>query len=102
MDPWDWLRPGDPIAAAATGPDAPPFSWALLMVRLRIHRIMRARRISAYALGRGAKLSYSTAYRLSRPDGKFGRLHAKTLESLCRFFRLQPGRLLEWIPGPRA
>jgi len=59
---------------------------------------MKARRISAYALSRGANLSYPTAYRLSRVGGVFGRLHAETLDSLCRFFDLQPGKLLRWVP----
>ncbi|NOT08007.1 MAG: helix-turn-helix transcriptional regulator [Gemmatimonadales bacterium] len=68
------------------------------MVRLRVHKIMKARRISAYALSQGTNLGYPTAYRLSRPDGAFGRLHAETLNELCRFFRLQPGKLIEWVP----
>jgi DNA-binding Xre family transcriptional regulator len=68
------------------------------MVRLRIHHIMKARHISAYALSRGANLSYPTAYRLSRTGGAFGRLHAETLDSLCRFFEVQPGKLLHWVP----
>lgn len=68
------------------------------MVRLRIHQLMKARNISAYALCQGTSLSYPSAYRLSRAGGVFGRLHAETLNELCRFFQLQPGRLLEWIP----
>jgi len=58
---------------------------------------MKVRHISAYALSKGTGLSYPSAYRLSRPDGKFGRLHAETLSLLCRFFEVQPGRLLEWV-----
>lgn len=68
------------------------------MVRLRIHQIMKKQGISAYALSKGTDLSYPTAYRLSRAGGVFGRLHAETLDSLCRFFRAQPGTLLEWVP----
>jgi DNA-binding Xre family transcriptional regulator len=68
------------------------------MVRLRIHQLMKVRRISAYALSKGANLSYPTAHRLSRPGGTFGRLHAETLNALCGYFHLQPGRLLEWVP----
>jgi DNA-binding Xre family transcriptional regulator len=68
------------------------------MVRLRINQIMKARHISAYALSKGTNLSYPSAYRLSRAEGVFGRLHAETLDSLCRFFHLQPGKLLEWVP----
>jgi DNA-binding Xre family transcriptional regulator len=68
------------------------------MVRLRIHQLMKGRRISAYALSKGTNLSYPTAHRLSRPGGTFGRLHAETLNALCGYFHLQPGRLLEWVP----
>jgi DNA-binding Xre family transcriptional regulator len=59
---------------------------------------MAQRGISAYALSRGAQLSYPSAYRLSRPGGRFGRLHADTLDRLCAFFQVQPGVLLEWMP----
>ena len=68
------------------------------MVRLKIHQIMKARRISAYALSQGTNLSYPSAHRLSRAGGTFGRLHAETLDELCQFFHLQPGKLLEWVP----
>jgi DNA-binding Xre family transcriptional regulator len=68
------------------------------MVRLRIHHIMRTRHISAYALSKGANLSYPSAYRLSRAAGTFGRLHTETLNALCQFFQLQPGALLQWVP----
>jgi DNA-binding Xre family transcriptional regulator len=68
------------------------------MVRLRIHQLMERRGISAYALSRGAQISYPSAYRLSRPGGQFGRLHADTLDRLCRFFEVQPGALMEWTP----
>jgi DNA-binding Xre family transcriptional regulator len=69
------------------------------MVRLRVGELMARRGITAYALSRGAKLSYPSAYRLSRPGGTFGRLHADTLERLCTFFGVQPGVLLEWKPS---
>jgi DNA-binding Xre family transcriptional regulator len=68
------------------------------MVRLRIHQLMKTRNISAYALWKGTSLSYPSAHRLARAGGSFGRLHAATLDELCRFFHTQPGRLLEWVP----
>jgi DNA-binding Xre family transcriptional regulator len=68
------------------------------MVRLKIHQLMKARSISAYALSKGTNLSYPTAYRLSREGGAFGRLHSETLDALCGFFQMQPGELLEWTP----
>jgi DNA-binding Xre family transcriptional regulator len=71
------------------------------MVRLTVHDLMARRGITAYALSRGAGLSYPSAYRLSRGRGSFGRLHADTLDRLCTFFEVQPGELLEWIPVKR-
>jgi DNA-binding Xre family transcriptional regulator len=71
------------------------------MVRLRIDKLMARRGISAYALSRGAHISYPSAYRMSRPGGRFGRLHADTLDRLCTFFRVQPGALMEWVPRNR-
>ena len=68
------------------------------MVRLVVHQLMARRHITAYALSRGAQLSYPSAYRLSRPGGHFGRLHADTLDKLCAFFHVSPGELLEWSP----
>lgn len=71
------------------------------MVRLLVHQLMARRGITAYALSRGANLSYPSAYRLSRPAGRFGRLNADTLDRLCTFFEVQPGALLEWVPSSR-
>ena len=68
------------------------------MVKLRVHELMKARHITAYALSKGTNLGYPTAYRLSRPGGTFGRLHTETLNELCAFFQVQPGKLLEWVP----
>lgn len=70
------------------------------MVRLRIDKLMSRRGITAYGLSRGAQLSYPTAYRLSRPAARFGRLHADTLDRLCAYFEVQPGVLMEWVPAP--
>jgi len=69
------------------------------MVRLKVHELMKERGLTAYRLCQGTDLAYPSAYRLSRADGRFGRLHAETLEQLCRFFQVQPGRLLQWVPA---
>ena len=69
------------------------------MVRLKISELMARRGVTAYALSKGSVLSYPSAYRLSRAAGLFGRLHAETLDSLCDFFQVQPGKLLEWVPN---
>jgi DNA-binding Xre family transcriptional regulator len=70
-----------------------------IMVRLKVHELMTERGVTAYRLCQATDLTYPSAYRLSRADGRFGRLHAETLEQLCRFFQVQPGRLLQWVPG---
>jgi DNA-binding Xre family transcriptional regulator len=70
-----------------------------VMVRLKVHELMAARGITAYRLSQATGLTYPSAYRLSRAGGRFGRLHAQTLEELCRFFRVQPGKLLQWVPA---
>jgi DNA-binding Xre family transcriptional regulator len=70
-----------------------------IMVRLKISALMARRGVTAYALSKGSVLSYPSAYRLSRAGGVFGRLHAETLDSLCEFFQVQPGKLLEWVPA---
>ena len=67
------------------------------MVTLKIHGIMKRKSITAYALAKGTNLTYPSAYRLSRKGGVFGRLHAETLDELCRFFNSQPGKLLHWV-----
>jgi DNA-binding Xre family transcriptional regulator len=71
------------------------------MVRLQIHDIMLERGITAYALSKGTQMAYPSAYRLSRPHGRFGRMHADTLNRLCHFFEVQPGRLMQWVPDRR-
>jgi len=72
------------------------------MVHLTVHQLMARRGITAYALSRGARLSYPSAYRLSRSGGGFGRLHADTLDRLCAYFKVQPGELLRWTPAKRG
>lgn len=72
------------------------------MVQLLIYQLMKTRGITAYALSRGTDLGYPSAYRLSRPGGVFGRLHAETLDRLCEFFRVQPGKLIRWVPALAA
>lgn len=68
------------------------------MVRLRLFEIMKARHITAYALSKGAHLTYPSAYRLSRKGGRFGRMHAETLDALCVFFKVQRGKLIVHEP----
>ena len=54
---------------------------------------MQPRGITAYALSRGADISYPSANRQPPTGVKFGRLHWETLDRLCTFFEVQPGTL---------
>lgn len=71
------------------------------MVRLRVAELLKARGETAYALAKGAGLTLPRAYRLARPDGRFERIEADALDVLCRYFDVQPGDLLEYVPSGR-
>ena len=71
------------------------------MVRLRVHELLKKRGWTAYRLAKETGLSITLCYRLAKPEGRFGRLDAKTLERLCEVFDCQPGELLEWRPAER-
>lgn len=73
------------------------------MVRLRVADLLEARGETAYGLAKGAGLTLPRAYRLARADGRFERIEAESLEALCRYFGVQPGDLLVYVPdAPRG
>jgi DNA-binding Xre family transcriptional regulator len=72
------------------------------MVRLRVAEQLEKRGWTAYRLAKEAGFSVALAYKLVRPEGKFGRLDRKTLDRLCTVFHCQPGQLLEWRPDRKA
>ena len=63
------------------------------MVRLRVGTILRRKRKTAYWLAITAGFTTTRAYRLARPDGRFGRIDADSIEKLCRVLRVRPGEL---------
>ena len=63
------------------------------MVRLRVGEILRKKRKTAYWLAVTAGFTTTRAYRLARPDGRFGRIDADSIEKLCRALRVSPGDL---------
>ena len=65
------------------------------VVRLRLRKLLKARRMTAYQLAKRAGLSLTTIYRLTRPDGRFGRIEAKTLDKICGVLKCEPGELFE-------
>jgi DNA-binding Xre family transcriptional regulator len=71
------------------------------MVRLRVVEQLEKRGWTAYRLAKKAGFSVALAYKLARPDGRFGRLDRTTLDRLCTVFNCQPGELLEWMPEKR-
>ena len=58
--------------------------------------------MTRYALVQASGLSVTQVYRLARPDGRFRRLDDDVLDRLCTALNVQPGELLEWIPGGQA
>ena len=77
------------------------------MVRLRIHEIMKARQISAYALSKGTNLSYPSAHRLSRAGGggrPTARRNPRSAEALARAdrrsFPASLQRMFQPLTGP--
>jgi DNA-binding Xre family transcriptional regulator len=71
------------------------------MVRLKVATLLKQRGWSRYRLTKETGLPLSSAYRLAEGDGQFGRLDAETLDRLCTAFKVQPGELIEWVPGPK-
>lgn len=72
------------------------------VIRLRLADVLAERGWTPYRLARETGLSVPTAYRLADPDLRFGRFTADTLDRLCAALRVQPGDLLEWLPGGRV
>ena len=69
------------------------------VVRLRLRKLLEEKGMSAYELSKLAGLSLTTLYRLTRRDGKFGRIEAKTLDQICGVLGIEPGELFERVGG---
>lgn len=72
------------------------------MVRLRLAEILAQRGMSWYELARASGLTETQVYRLAHGNGQFKRLGDDMLDRLCTALNVQPGDLLEWIPGGRV
>ena len=68
------------------------------VVKLTIHKLLRARKLTAYQLAKLAGIPLSSAYRLARPGGVWRRIDARTVDRLCAALRCQPGELFAYIP----
>ena len=67
------------------------------VVRLRLRKLLEKRHMTAYQLAKRAGLSLTTIYRINRPDGRFGRIEAKTLDKICGVLHCEPGDLFERV-----
>lgn len=67
------------------------------LVRLRLRTLLRQRGMTGYQLAKRARLSLTTIYRLTRKDGKFGRIEAQTLDKICSVLHCKPGDLFERV-----
>jgi len=65
----------------------------LVMVKLNVHRLLRARGWTAYELAKRTGIPMSAAYRLASPAGTFRRIEARTMDRLCAVLRCAPGDL---------
>lgn len=69
------------------------------MIRFRLAETLKRKGWTPYRLSQVTGLTGPTAYRLANPDLQFGRFTADTLDRLCAALEVQPGELLEWVPG---
>lgn len=69
------------------------------MIRFRLDEILNEKGWTPYRLAQETGLTVPTAYRLADPRQRFGRFRTDTLDRLCRALGVQPGDLLEWVPG---
>ena len=65
----------------------------------KIKQFLEARDITAYRFIKDTGISDTTGYRLAA-DGSYIP-SAKVLEAICKTYTVQPGDLLEWLPGQR-
>lgn len=69
------------------------------MIRWKLAPVLEKRGWTAYRLAREVGLTQPVAYRITRPGASVTRIDAATLDALCRAFDVQPGALLEFVPG---
>jgi DNA-binding Xre family transcriptional regulator len=65
------------------------------VVRLTLRKLLKARGMTPYQLAKVSGLSFGTIYRMTRKDGRFGRIEAETLDKLCSALDVEPGALFE-------
>jgi putative transcriptional regulator len=69
------------------------------MIRFKLAEILKQKGWTPYRLAQVTGLTVPTAYRLAAPELRFGRFTASTLDRLCSALQVQPGDLLQWVPG---
>jgi putative transcriptional regulator len=69
------------------------------MIRFRLAEVLKRKGWTPYRLSQATGLTVPTAYRLADPGLRFGRFTTDTLDRLCAALEVQPGELLEWVPG---
>lgn len=68
-----------------------------MLMRLRLPELLEERGLSAYRLSKESdgRISMSTAYRLTKLNGRVKNFDADMLEALCDVLKCEPGDLLE-------
>jgi DNA-binding Xre family transcriptional regulator len=80
------------------------FSYAFLrvaMIRWRVPELLRVRGWTPYRLAKESGLTLPAAYRLAKGD-PVERIEVASLEALCDVFGVEPGELIERLPGRKA
>jgi DNA-binding Xre family transcriptional regulator len=68
-----------------------------MAIRLRVPELLRARRMTAYALAKAVDgtVSRSMVYRIAASGGEFRCLSPEQIDGLCRAFRCEPKDLFK-------
>ena len=69
------------------------------MIKLRVPELLKKHDMNASDLMRETKLAYATAYKLSKGKGKG--MSFEVLNTLCEFFDVEAGEVLEYIPDKK-
>ena len=68
------------------------------MVRLNLRHLLARKGVTAYRLAKDTGLSLTTVYRLTRPNGRFDRIEADTIDRICVALGCAPGDLFFQTP----
>ena len=66
------------------------------MIKVKVPELLKKHELNATDLMRQANVSYATAHKLSKGNGKG--ISFQVLNSLCKLFNVPVGEILEFVP----